>query len=450
MNEEVAFRFTEDHQLISHVVGDFQTSYEKLYTRHKISEVVEKEFVSLPLVVDQGDLKIAITEADLFDYPGMYLMRLENNNRFDMLGLFPQYPTKWEPGGLCQFNLRVTERADYLAETDGTRNFPWRVMIVAAEDIELADNDLVYKLSRPSKIETDWVKTGKVAWEWWNAWNLEGVDFEAGVNNRTYEFYIDFAADNGLEYVIMDEGWSDQFDLLLQKPNIDVLHLVEYAKERNVQIVLWCVWHALDRNMGPVLDQFEAWGIAGTKVDFIDRDDQIAINFYERLAAESAKRKLFVNIHGCSKPTGLHRTYPNVINYESVRGNEYNKFGKDETPGHNVDLVYTRMIAGPMDYTPGAMRNSTEGNFHMDNENTMSHGTRCHQLGMYIVYYSPMQMLCDAPTAYMKYPDILKFLGEVPAIWDETKALMGELGKYIAIARKKDGVWYVGALTDWT
>lgn len=450
VEEEVAWRFLENHDLVAHVVGDFQTSYEKLYTRYQIADVVESEFISLPLVVNQGDVKIAISEADVQDYPGMYVKRPGNNNRFFLEGLFPQYPTQWEPGGWCQFNLRVTERANYIAKTEGKRDFPWRLMVIADEDRELADSDLVYQLARPTAIETDWIKPGKVAWDWWNDWNLTGVDFETGVNNTTYEYYIDFAARNGLEYIIMDEGWSDQFDLLLQKPGVKVPFLVDYAKKKGVGVILWAVWHTLDRQMEAALDQFEQWGVAGIKVDFIDRDDQIAINFYERLAKEAAKRKLLVDYHGCSKPTGLHRTYPNVINYEAVRGNEYNKFAQDETPGHNVDIVYTRMLTGPMDYTPGAMRNSTKGNFLMDNSNPMSYGTRCHQLGMYVVYYSPLQMLCDAPTAYEKYPDILQFLSEVPVTWDETIALDGKLGEYVVIARRKGNDWYIGALTNWT
>ncbi len=449
-SEEVGFRFLQDHSLVAHVVGDFQTSYEKLYTKYKISEVVEEEFISLPLVVSTPTCHLAITEADLYDYPGMYIRKLGNNNRYFLDGLFPTYPTAWEPGGLCQFNLRVTERANYMAETQGMRDFPWRVVVVAGSDQELADSDMVYKLSRPSMIETDWIKPGKVAWDWFNDWNLTGVDFETGVNNRTYEYYIDFAAEHGLEYVIMDEGWSDVFDLLLQKPTVDVPHLVQYAKEKEVGIVLWCVWHTLDRQMQAALDQFKEWGVKGVKVDFIDRDDQIAIDFYETLARETAKRELLLNIHGCSKPTGLHRTYPNVINYEGVRGNEYNKFDKDENPGHSVDLVYTRMIAGPMDYTPGSMRNSVKGKFFTDFSNPMSHGTRCHQLGMYVVYYSPMQMLCDAPTAYLPYPDILSFLTEVPVTWDETVVLDGKIGEYVVVARQKGKDWYIGALTDWT
>ncbi len=448
--EEVNYNFPKDADLFAHVVGDFQTSYEKLYTRYKVTEVVEEEFISLPLLVNQGDVKLVVTEADLLDYPGMYLKKFKTNNRPELSGLFPQYPTKARRDGIGMFNLRVTERADYLAETKGKREFPWRVIIIAEEDKQLADNDLVYKLSRPTTIKTDWIKPGKVAWDWFNDWNLTGVDFETGINNRTYEYYIDFAAKNKLEYVILDDGWSSQMDLLLPNPAIDLPALIAYAKERGIEIVLWCVWHVIDRQMEMALDQFVEWGVAGIKVDFIDRDDQVAIYFQEKLAIECAKRKLLVNYHGCSKPTGMHRTYPNIINYEGVRGNEYNKFDVEETPTHNVDLVYTRMLAGPMDYTPGSLRNSTKGNFQTNFSNPMSHGTRCHQLAMYVVYYAPMQMLCDAPTAYEKYPDILAFLADVPVTWDDTHALEGKIGEYVALARRKGNDWYIGAMTDWT
>lgn len=448
--EEVAYRFLENAELLAHVVGDFQTSYEKLYTTYKIADIVEEEFISLPLLVKQETARILIAESDVFDYPGMYISRIGNNNRYDMQGLFPAYATKTELGGLCQFNDRVIERADYIARTDGNRVFPWRLMVIAEEDKELVNSDLVYKLARPCDIQTVWIKPGKVAWDWFNDWNLTGVDFETGVNNQTYEYYIDFAARNNLEYVILDEGWSDVFDLLLQKPTVDVPHLVKYAEVKGVKIVLWAVWHTLDRQMEQALDQFVEWGIAGVKVDFIDRDDQYAINFYERAARETAKRKLLLNIHGCSKPTGLHRMYPNVINYEGVRGNEYNKFDKDETPDHNVNLAYTRMVVGPMDYTPGSMRNSTKGKFFTDGSNPMSHGTRAHQLAMYVVYYAPMQMLCDAPTAYEKYPDILEFLSIVPTVWEETIVLDGIVSEYVVVARKTGHDWFIGALTNWT
>ncbi|HKJ79365.1 MAG TPA: glycoside hydrolase family 97 protein [Prolixibacteraceae bacterium] len=448
-DEEVEYRFWEDHPMINHVVDSYTSSYEKNYTRQNISDITTENLISLPSIIDNGKLKLAILESDLYEYPGFYLTKKGNHTRYYLDGSFPKYPTKWEPGGHSLFNLVVQERADFIAKTTGKRNFPWRVIAVAREDGDLVDSDLVYKLARPAKIETDWIRPGKVAWDWWNALNLKGVDFETGINNETYEYFIDFAAENNIEYVIMDEGWSDQFDVLLPTPLVDMEHLTNYAKEKGVKLILWAVWHTIDRQYKEAFELFNKWGIAGIKVDFIDRDDQLAIEFYERLVREAAKYELLVDYHGVSKPTGLHRTYPNLINYESVRGNEYNKFSTNQTPGHNVDIAFARMVAGPIDYTPGAMTNSVEGDFHQSFENPMSYGTRAHQLGMYVVYYAPLQMLSDAPTAYEKYPDILSFLSDVPTTWDETKVLGGKIGEYVVVARKKNDDWYIGGLTNW-
>jgi alpha-glucosidase len=448
-DEEVEFRFLDNHPMVNHIVDSYATSYEKLYTRQTVNDLTRENLVSLPSVVLADNLRLVITEADLFDYPGLYLTK--KANRWPHLkGSFPKYPTAWEPDNDRGFKLEVTKTADFIAKTKGAREFPWRVIIIARSDKELLDNDLVYKLARPSKIETDWIKPGKVSWDWYNALNLQGVDFEAGINTRSYEYFIDFAAKNNIEYVILDEGWSDQFDLLLPTSAVDMEHLTKYAKEKGVGLILWAVWHAIDKQQKEAFELFRKWGIAGVKVDFIDRDDQIAVDFYERFAAEAAKYKLLVDYHGCSKPTGLHRTYPNVVNFEGVRGNEFNKFANAESPGHNVDIAFTRMIVGPMDYTPGAMRNSIEGDFKISFVNPMSHGTRCHQLGMYVVYYAPLQMLCDAPTQYEKYPDILSFLSKVPVTWDDTKVISGKLGEYVVIARKKGEDWYIGGLTNWT
>ena len=450
-NELVEYRFTEDFPVTAHEAGTFASSYENFHSTRRIMELQEATFATVPFIVHQNKgVKVAIIESDVYSYPGMYIYRKGNNNRTWLNGLFPAYPVKTEQGGWSQFNMLVKERAPYIAKTAGTRDFPWRGLVIADNDKELADNDLVYKLARPAAIPTDWIRPGKVAWDWWNDWNLQGVDFETGVNNRTYEYYIDFAAKNKLEYVILDEGWSDQFDLLLLKPGIDVRHLAQYAAKKNVGLILWSVWHTIDRQMMAALDSFQAWGIKGIKVDFIERDDQPAIEFYERLAQEAAKRKLLVDYHGCSKPTGLHRTYPNVINFEAVRGNEYNKFNKEGVnPQHNVELAFTRMLAGPMDYTPGALRNVQEGNYAVSNSHPLSQGTRCHQLGMFVVYHAPLQMLCDAPTAYEKYPDILQFLSEVPASWDDTKVVDAKFGEYVVIARRKGNTWYVGGIGNW-
>jgi alpha-glucosidase len=448
--EDVEYRFWENFNMINLGLDSYSSSYEATYTRQKISDVATKNLIGLPSIVDCGTVKLSILESDLYEYPGMYLSKTHQLGWPYLNGKFAKYPLKWEEGGYNRFSLVVTERADFIAKTTGKRLFPWRAISIARNDIDFVDSDLVYKLARPAQIATEWIKPGKVSWDWWNALNLNGVNFKTGINNKTYEYYIDFAAKNGIPYIIMDEGWSDQFDVLLPTPMVDMEHLTTYAKEKGVGIILWCVWHTIDRQYKQAFELFKKWGIKGIKVDFIDRDDQLAIEFYERLVSEAAKYELLVDFHGCSKPTGLHRAYPNLINYESVRGNEYNKFSTGETPGHNVDLAFTRMQCGPLDYTPGSMRNSAEGNFQQNFENPMSYGTRCHQLGMFVVYFAPLQMLCDAPTEYEKYPDILKFLSEVPVTWDETKALEGKIGEYVVVARKKGNNWYIGGLNNWT
>jgi alpha-glucosidase len=454
-DEEASFRFTDNFPVLMAPAGTFQSSYEYIYRWYNIQDINDTNFTYCPAIVKlNNNIKIAITESDTRNYPGLYLGR-KGNTKYNMLqGLFPQYPVKTEQAGWGMFNIRVLERAGYIAKTNGTRSFPWRVMVISDRDEVLANNDMVYKLAGPSELsETGWIKPGNVAWEWWHGWNLEGVDFVSGRNTRTYEYYIDFAAENGIDYVLFDEGWSDQFDLTLVNPDLDMEHLFQYAAERNVGLILWCVWHTLDKQMDAAMDLFEKWGAAGIKVDFIDRDDQVAIEFYEKCAREAAKRHLLVDYHGCSKPTGLHRTYPNLVNYEGVVGNEYNKGnwrGQFPDPEHNTTIPFTRMLAGPMDYTPGAMRNGTQSNFAHSDTWPMSWGTRCHQLAMYVVFDAPLQMLCDAPTEYRKYPDILSFISRVPVTWDKTIVPDAELGEYIITVRKKDEDWYVGVLTDWS
>ncbi len=449
-DEVVEFRFLNNHTVTSLELDSYTTSYEKMYTSQRITEFGPDDLLALPSLVVTPGLKLTVTEADLYEYPGMYLSKRSPHpwNRF--CGKFQGYPTQEAVGGSRRFNLLVTERADYIARTRGERSFPWRVIGIDREDKDLLDSDLVYKLSRPAKIDTDWIRPGKVAWDWWCALNLEGVDFETGVNTASYEYLIDFAAANGFSYVILDEWWSDQFDLLLPNPEVDMPYLTSYAREKGVGLILWAVWHTIDRQKEEAFRKFRDWGIAGVKVDFINRDDQLGIEFYEDFAREAARYELLVDYHGCSKPTGLHRTYPNLINYEAVRGIEYNKFSSQpNTPGHDVTIAFIRMQAGPMDYTPGSMNNEVQGEFHTSFENPVGYGTRSHQLGMFVVYYAPLQMLCDAPTEYEKYPDILGYLSEVPVTWDETVAVDGKLGEFAVVARRKGTDWYIGGLTDW-
>ncbi len=454
IDEEASFCFADDYKILLDVTGSFQTSFEQIRHWMQISEMTEENIATLPAVVDfKGKLKIAITDADVRDYPGMYIYKPGSNGRFHLKAMFPKCPATTAQGGWGLFNQRVTSRYDYLALTQGKRSLPWRVMVITDRDAHLAETDMVYKLASPAEIDGSWVKPGLVSWEWWNDWNLEGVDFKTGVNNETYKAYIDFASENGIPYVIMDEGWSDQFDLTLPVPGLDVPALMEYAKQKNVKLILWCVWFVLDNQMEKAMELFSNWGAAGVKVDFIDRDDQLSINFQERCAKMAARYHLMVDYHGCPKPTGLSRTFPNIINYEGVMGNEYNKFSNgDNSPvtSHNVTIPFTRMMAGPMDYTPGAMRNATKSSWSASNSSPMSHGTRCQQLGMYIVYDAPLQMLCDAPTQYTKYPDILSFLSKVPVSWDDTFVPDGKIGEFIVTVRRKGNDWYVGGLNNET
>ena len=345
----------------------------------------------------------------------------------------------------------VEKPAAYIAKTQGTRAFPWRVMMITDNDAALVESDLVYRLASPNKIiDFFWIQPGKVAWDWFNALNIKGVDFESGLNTATYKYYIDFAAAYKIPYIILDEGWSATDDLLKVNPDIDLPELLKYAEQKNVGIILWVVWLTLDNQLQPALDQFQKWGVKGIKVDFMQRDDQKMVNYYEKVASEAAKRRLLVDFHGSYKPTGFGRTYPNVLTREGVHGLENNKWASTVTPEHNVTLPFTRMLAGPMDYTPGAMINSTQKQFHPIWDKPASQGTRCHQLAMYVVYESPLQMLADNPSNYYGEPESMEFLQEVPATWDETKVLAAKVADYIIVARKNDGKWYIGGMTDWT
>ncbi|WP_025007095.1 glycoside hydrolase family 97 protein [Marinilabilia salmonicolor] len=436
---------------IHYPYGRYQTSFESTYDVLKMSEIQPDSLIISPLMVKtKNGLSVVVTEADLEDYPGMFFKVNEKADGFDPE--FANYPLEEKQGGHNNLQSRVTKRADYIADTEGERVFPWRVFAVAESDYELLDNDLVYKLAAPSRVEdTSWIKPGKVAWDWWNAWNLYDVDFKAGINTTTYKYYVDFAASKGVEYVILDEGWSESTNLLKTIPEIDLKEIVNYAKGKGVGIVLWAGWLPLSRQMDEVMEKYARMGIKGYKIDFMDRDDQKMVNFYYRAARKAAESKQFVLFHGSYKPTGLQRTYPNVLTFEGVYGLEQMK-GTDykDMPRHDVTLPYIRMLAGPMDYTPGAMDNANFVNWRSIYEDPMSQGTRCHQLAMYIVYDSPFSMLCDNPSDYLREPESIDFIASVPTVFDATVPLAGEAGEYVAIARRKESNWYVGAMTNWT
>ncbi len=426
--------FPEDPSLLSH--------QERPYKKVQLLDIKLGAFAYPPVLVSPA---LAITEADLLDYPGMSLSRTAGG----FAGLFPAYPSNTEM--VRDRTERVLTREPWIARTRGTREFPWRVLVVGRDDRDLLDTDIVYRLASESAVaDTSWIRPGQVAWDWWNFNNLYGVPFRAGVNTATYEHYIDFAAEHGIEYVILDEGWYKLGDLSSIVPAIDMNAIATRARERKVGLIMWVVWKTFEQQMDATFDQFEKWGVKGIKVDFMQRDDQPMVNFYERVAREAARRHMLVDFHGAYKPTGLYRTFPNVLTSEGIIGLEHNKWSADASPDHNVTFPFMRMMAGPVDYTPGGMLNATKADFKPVFNRPMTQGTRCHQLAMYVVYESPLQMLADSPSNYRREPESLGFIASVPTVWDETRVLAAKVGEHILIARRSGTDWYVGAMTNWT
>ncbi len=444
--EEVALNFADNYFVFYGEEKSFFSHQERWFLPRALGDLASKNLASLPAVVDANGIKLAVAESDVIDYPGLWLIGTGGNG---LTGTFPPYPLEEKLKG--DRDLRVTKSADYIAVTKGTRTYPWRLVGVARRDGDLITNPLVYLLQRPTELtDTSWIKPGKVAWDWYNANNIGGVDFKAGVNTATYKYFIDFAAAQGIEYIVLDEGWYVLGDLMKISPGMDVEELLAYGKKKNVGIILWVVAKTLDDQLIPALDKFESWGVKGIKVDFMQRDDQPMMHFYERVCREAAKRRMLVDFHGSNRPALLTRTWPNLITTEGVRGNEWNKWSAHITPQHTVTLPFTRMFLGPMDFTPGAMLNATRKGFAKNFERPMSQGTRCHQLAMYVIYESPLQMLCDAPTNYMREPECLEFLAAVPAVWDETRVLDASIAEYVAVVRRSGNEWYCGAMTNWT
>ena len=445
--EEMGLNFPGNFIVYYPQEDSFFSHNERKYRPQHLSEIASAFHATLPAVVDVGEgAKVAIAESDVEDYPGLWLRGTGGNG---LSAIFPPYPLQEALEKDRDFH--VTESADYVAVTAGTRTFPWRLLGVAEKDGDLLTNQLVWLLEKPSQLQdTSWIKPGKVAWDWWNANNIYGVDFKSGVNTATYKYYIDFAAKYGLQYVILDEGWYKLGNVLQVVPEINMQELTAYAKKNNVGIILWVIAKTLDDQLEPALDQFANWGVRGIKVDFMQRDDQKMINFYHKVSREAAKRKMLVDFHGAQKPASMTRTWPNLISTEGVRGMEWSKWSTDAEPEHNVTLPFTRMFLGPMDYTPGAMVNAARASFSPIFNRPMSLGTRCHQLAMYVVYESPLQMLADSPSNYLREPEAMEFLGPVPTEWDETNVLDARIADYVAVARRNGRDWYVGAMTDWT
>ena len=460
-NEQADFTFPADYPMYASYVkrgddGDFESQYinsfENTYEHESITKFKSSRLLFLPVLVElPHGMKVCITEADLDNYPGMYLVG--GGDTPVLTSHFAPVPKTTVQGGHNMLQKFVTSREEYIAR-DANAQLPWRVIAVAGNDAELAASDIVFRLGKPLRIaDTSWIKPGKVAWDWWNAWNLYGVDFRAGINNETYKYYIDFAAENGIEYVILDEGWAvnKKADLMQVVPEIDLPELVTYADGKNGGLILWAGYWAFPRDMENVVKHYADMGIKGFKVDFMDRDDQEMVRFINEASELCARYNMLVDFHGMYKPTGAQRTWPNVINYEGVNGLEQLKWspkGYDQVT-YDVQIPFIRQFAGPMDYTQGAMRNAIKKNYNPVNSEPMSQGTRCRQLATYVIFDSPLNMLCDNPSNYKREPECTAFIARIPTVWDETLGLDGKVGEYITMARRSGDEWYVGGLTNW-
>ncbi len=440
VNPADSIYFGEENNFISHS--------ERLYPCKAVSAISNGKMCVLPAVFrTPQNVILAFSEADLLDYPGLYLVR-DSLQAGGFRSILPKASAR-ETISADRRSYLVADRKDYIARTAGTREYPWRVLGIAGNDADLLSNDIIYRLGSPCKLkDTDWIKPGKVAWDWWNNWNIWDVPFKAGINTETYKYYIDFASAHGLEYVIMDEGWSDNDDLDKINPDLDMEALFSYASQKKVRLILWVTGRALEEKFEASLAKFEKWGAAGIKVDFLIRDDQRMVNYYEKVAEAAARHHLLVDYHGSYKPTGFSRTYPNALTREGVQGSENNKWSKNITPEHDCTIPFTRMFAGPMDYTPGAMNNVTPENFFPAWSEPMSMGTRCHELAKYVIFESPLQMLCDAPGNYIKEKECMDFLSAVPTSWDETFPIDARIGEYLVVARQHGNEYYIGAMTN--
>ena len=452
-SETAEFNFAEDwNTWVAFSWNGFESSFENIYEYYPLSNIHPEKLAYLPQMIDAPKgRKINIMESALYSYPGMYL---QGNGTSNLHGVWAPLPKEMEQGGYNNIQEVIKSRYDYLAECKPLEKFPWRIFAFSTEDIQMVKNDIVYRLGdAPAKgSDFSWVKPGKVAWDWWNNFYVTGVDFVVGINNDTYKHYIDFAAENGIEYIIMDDGWStegkaDLFDIV---PAIDLEMLTSYAAEKGVGIILWAGYYAFARDMEHVCQHYSAMGVKGFKIDFMNRDDQLMLDFYTKAAQIAAKYHMVLDFHGAFKPHGLNRTYPNVLNYEGVYGLENMRWTGIEIdmPLNDVTFPYIRMAAGVVDYTQGAMRNGTKGTY-LKSRETMSQGTRCHQLGEYVIFESPLCMLCDGPTAYRKEPECLSFISRIPTVFDDSVGLGGEVGKYILMARRSGDTWYVGGTTNW-
>ena len=469
VNEVAEYCFDADYQAFMPYVNDtrggerYSYSFESYYDEQPLSKMFTDSLAITPLAVCLPEgMKAIVMDAGVENYPGMMLVKGQGNT---LKAQFAPYPLAQEIGGFDRLNLVPSKRADYIAKLQGRQSLPWRAVVITEKDADILNCDMSQRLAPACRIaDTSWIRPGKVAWDWWNNCNITGVDFPSGMNTNTYLYYIDFAAKNHIEYIIIDEGWSGKESLMSNlSDEIDLKRLIAHGQEKGVGIILWSSWRNLIGNdpLGgttvseQVMKHYADMGIKGFKVDFFDRDDQQVIASAYQLAECAARHHLVLDYHGL-KPFGIQRAYPNIFNFEGVKGLENSKWEPrsgngplHDQPHYDVTIPYLRMLAGPLDYTPGAMANAMKDSFFGNNDHPMSQGTRVHQMAMYTTFEAPLQMLADSPTKYMQNQECTDFIALVPTTFDETIALDGELGKYTLIARRKGSTWYLAAMTDW-
>ncbi len=438
--ENTGFYFAQDSAAFALNLGKFNTSNEGEFGKISLNDIKPSSIINLPLLVEvRGGPWVGLLEADLTDYSGMYVG--------GVAGVENALISKLSP---------TRDRMDQVVIGSTPKATPWRVLLINSRPGGLIEsNYVILDLSEPCALtDTSWIQPGKAAWDWWSGSFAGNVDFKPGMNTATMEHYIDFAAEHHLEYMLVDAGWypaqdyTHALDILHHVPEVDIPNIIAYGKQKGVKVLLWLYWSALDKQMDEAMSLYESWGAAGIKVDFMDHDDQEMVNFYARCIRKAAEHHLVVDFHGAFKPTGLRRTYPNLLTREGVMGLEYSKVSERVTPEHDVTIPFTRMLAGPMDFTPGAFNNAARGHFVVRDVEPMSQGTRAHQLAMYVVYESPLVMLSDYPEAYDHNPG-MEFLDKVPTVWDDTKVLNGEPARYITVARRHGDAWFLGSMTNW-
>lgn len=473
VNETSEYRFAGDYQSFVPYVNDNRGgerwcySFESYYNEAPLSKMYQDSLAITPLAVCLPEGKKAVVmEADVENYPGMYLLKGTSTtasashapSAYSLHAAFPPYPLKEAIGGYNRLNLVPTERANYIAEK--VTRLPWRIVLVTDEDKQLVGNDIAKLLGPKCRIkDTSWIKPGKVAWDWWNNTNITGVDFRAGINTETYKYYVDFAQKNGLEYIIIDEGWSDPENLLIFSDKMDMAGIINYAKQNGVGVILWSSWRNLiqrgHEKMEEIMKYYGDMGVKGFKVDFFDRDDQKAINSVYEVAECAAKHHLLLDLHGM-RPFGVQFAYPNIVNFEGVKGLENSKWEPragdgplHDQPRYDVTIPFLRALPGSFDYTPGAMVNAVRSQFFGNNDHPMSQGTRVHQMAMYTIFDAPLQMLADSPTKYMQNQECTDFIAQIPTVYDQVVPLDGKLGEYVVVAKRKGVRWYIAAMNNW-